>query len=112
MSDMNKEAKCETRGEVMADGHQVTSMAGGVFRLRQGYWRTATGAAGRRKTKLAGQRPALPAVGARMDVNLAKLKPIKVDQGEFYMTDNLRMRTVPAVSGTFEKNLCEPHGPL
>ena len=70
MSDMNKEAKCETRGEVLADGHPSRS--------ERDY-----GAAGRRKTKLAGQRPVLPAVGgARMDENLAKLKPIKVNQGD------------------------------
>ena len=30
--------------------------------------------------QLAGQRPALPVVGARRDENLAKLKPIKVNQ--------------------------------
>ncbi|HSY18781.1 MAG TPA: hypothetical protein VK815_10625 [Candidatus Acidoferrales bacterium] len=39
---------------------------------------------GARRSELAGRRPALPVVGARMDQNLAKLKPIKVDQGEIF----------------------------
>jgi len=34
--------------------------------------------------QLASQRPALPVVGARRDENLAKLKPIKVNQGEIF----------------------------
>ena len=69
MSDMNKEAKCETSGAVLAYGHPSRS--------ERDY-----GAASRRKTKLAGQRPALPVVRARRDENLAKLKPIKVNQGD------------------------------
>ena len=58
----------------------VLGLASGVWggragvrrsRLRQGYGGQA---------ELAGQRPALPVVGARRDANLAKLKPIKVNQ--------------------------------
>ncbi|HSY19085.1 MAG TPA: hypothetical protein VK815_12150 [Candidatus Acidoferrales bacterium] len=35
-------------------------------------------------SELAGQRPALPVMVARMDENLAQLKPIKVDQGDIF----------------------------
>ena len=51
-------------------------------------WCPRPGRAGARRSKLAGQRPALPVVGgARMDENLAKLKPIKVDQGWFFRNE-------------------------
>ena len=46
MSDMNKEAKCETSGEVLAYGHQVTSMAGGVFAVAKGTGVRPPGATG------------------------------------------------------------------
>jgi len=72
---------------------EVRSRLAGAWhsRLRQGFRlcqisARQDGAAGRRKAKLAGQRPALPVVGARRDEDLAQLKPIKVNQGgNFFM---------------------------
>jgi hypothetical protein len=54
-----------------------------------------------RRSELAGQRPALPVVGARMGVNLAKLKRIKVDQGEIFknVEDQDETESCPANCG-------------
>jgi len=64
-------------------------------RCRRSRLRQDHGAAGRRKAKLAGQRcephwQALPVVGAWMDEDLAKLKPIKVNQGDIFYPGRIR----------------------
>jgi hypothetical protein len=76
------------------------------------------GAAGRRKTELAGQRcephwHALPVAGARMGENSAKLKRIKVDQGNIFIcrrgrSRTIRLRQTSARQGT--RTLCLRYG--
>ena len=70
------------------------------FRLRQGYGGQAGGQA-----ELAGQRPALPVVVARMDVYLAEINQIKVDQGDIFFPGWERMR-----AGTRTRNIYSRHG--
>ncbi|MBW8864768.1 MAG: hypothetical protein JF609_07570, partial [Verrucomicrobia bacterium] len=69
-------------------------------RLRQSF-----GAAGRRKDKLAGQRPALPAVGTRMDVNEAKSGSIKVDQGGIFYRERERVVTIRLCCATARQGM-------
>ena len=49
---------------------------------------------GARRSKLAGQRPALPVVGAQIDGNKTRLKPIKVNQGDKFKKGEVQTKLV------------------
>ncbi|HSY17049.1 MAG TPA: hypothetical protein VK815_01885 [Candidatus Acidoferrales bacterium] len=61
---------------------------------------------GARRSELAGQRPALPVVGARMEGSEAELGSIKVNQGEIFYPERERKRPGSWVQGAD----FSPHG--